>query len=86
MIQTRLEQSVGYMELFTSLGAGAVVVWVVWKLSVQPMNYIDSEATVESVRRSHQWTDLFLTHLPVVFLLITVAGSIAFVVYQTRFA
>jgi hypothetical protein len=80
-----LPQSVGIVSFVSSLGGGAIIVWVVWQLSKRPMDNLEAEATVPVVQRSHQWTATLLSNLPVVFLLTAVVGSIGFVVYQTRF-
>lgn len=85
MTRTELRQSVGYMSFFTSLAAAAIVTWTVWKLSIQPMNYIGDNAQLSIVLSSKQWTETLLNNLPAIFLIMAVAGSIAFVVYQTRF-
>lgn len=86
MKRAKLRQSVGYVSLFSSLGAAAVVTWITWKLAVEPMSYIGDNATNTLVRKNHQWTTILLDNLPIVFVLIAMVGSIAFVVYQTRFA
>lgn len=83
---TSMRQSVGIVEFFSSLGAGAVITWLVWKLANEPMGYIGDNAQLSEVSQSHQWTGLLLDNLPIVFLIIAVVGSIAFVTYQTRFA
>lgn len=84
-MHSQLRQSVGFVSFFSSLGAGAIVIWIVWKLSERPMSQLGSQATHPMVQRSHQWTEILLTNLPIVFLLTAVVGSIGFVVYQTRF-
>jgi hypothetical protein len=86
MKQGELPQSLGFVELFSSLAGGAVIIWLVWRLAEAPMASMNDRAQLESVRRSVQWTDVLLNNLPVVFLLIAVVGSIAWVVFQTRFA
>ncbi|UIP01696.1 hypothetical protein Hbl1158_16975 (plasmid) [Halobaculum sp. CBA1158] len=85
-MRLRLRQSVGFVDLVASLAGGAVVVWVVWWLAESPMQYIGDNAQLPAVQRSHQWTDVLLSNLPVVYVVIAVVGSIAFTVYQTRFA
>jgi len=85
-MRASLRQSVGYVSLFTSLGAGAIMTWIVWRLVETPQARIGDNAQLEAVRRSHQWTELLLNNLPIIFLLIAVVGSIAFTVYQTRYA
>lgn len=85
-MKATLRQSVGYVELFSSLGAAAIMTWIVWRLAETPQSRIGDKAQLESVRRSHQWTELLLNNLPIIFLLIAVVGSIAFTVYQTRYA
>jgi len=86
MTDAELSQSIGFVELFSSLAGGAVIVWLAWRLSGPPMASMNDRAELESVRRSVQWTDVLLNNLPVIFLLIAVVGSIAWVVFQTRFA
>lgn len=81
-----LRQSVGYMELVTSLAAGAIVTWLVWTASEDGMASLNERAQLAEVRRSVQWTEVLLNNLPVIFLIIAVVGSLAFTVYQTRFA
>jgi len=81
-----LNQSVGFVEFFSSLAGGAIVVWLVWKVSDKPMASSADRAQLEPVRRSLEWTDQLLFYLPVLFLLTAVVGSIAWTVYQTRFA
>ena len=85
-MRAHLRQSVGYMELVTSLVAGAIVIWLTWTAAEPGMASINERAQLEEVRRSVQWTEVLLNQLPVIFLLIAVTGSLAFVVYQTRFA
>ncbi len=86
MRRASLEQSVGYLSLFSTLGAGAIITWVLWRLSEQPMGYLGDNAELEPVRRSVQWNEVLLNNFPVIVLIFAVAGSIAFTVYQTRFA
>jgi len=85
-VRERLRQSVGFVDVIASLAGGGAVIYVVWFLAEGPMTYIGDNAQTEAVRRSHQWTELLLTNLPIVFALITMLGGIAFAVYQTRFA
>jgi hypothetical protein len=84
-MHSQLRQSVGFVSFFSSLGAGAIVVWIVWTLSEKPMTSLGTEATHPMVQRSHGWTEILLTNLPIIFLLTAVVGSIGFVIYQTRF-
>lgn len=86
MTQPQLRQSVGIVEFFSSLAGGAVVIWLSWRLSEQPMASMNDNAQLDEVRRSVQWTEILLNNLPVIFLVTAVVGSIAFAVYQTRFA
>lgn len=86
MTRRTLQQSIGFVELFGSLAGGAVIVWIVYKLAEEPMASSTSRAQLEPVRRSLQWTDQLLLYLPVLFLLTAVVGSIAWAVFQTRFA
>jgi len=85
-IREELKQTVGLVSFFSSLVAGSIVIWLVWKVGAPAQQEIGDNAQLEAVRRSHQWTETLLNSLPVVFLLIGVSGTIAFVVYQTRFA
>lgn len=85
MMRTQLRQTVSIVEFFSSLGAGAVIIWIVWKLAVSPMTYIGDNAQLAPVQRSFQWTEILLNNLPIMFAIIAVVGSIAFVVYQTGF-
>lgn len=80
-----LRQSVGVVNLFATLGLGAVMIWITWRLSEPAMTFMDAEASTPEVVRSVQWTDTLLTNLPIVFVLMAVVGGIAFVVFQTRF-
>ena len=86
MSRSSLRQSTSVISFFGSVGAAALVTWVVWKLAVEPMSYVDETAQLEIVRRNHEWNEVLLNNLPVLFLFIAVAGSISMVVYQTRFA
>jgi len=81
-----LHQSIGFVELFSSLIGAGVVVWIVYELSDKPMASSADRAQLEPVRRSLEWTDQLLFYLPLLFLLTAVVGSIAWTVYQTRFA
>jgi len=81
-----LRQSVGFVDFVASLGGGAIVVYIVWTLAESPMQEIGDNAQLETVRRSHQWTELLLNNLPIMFALIAVTGAIAFVIYQTEYA
>lgn len=86
MRQAELKQSLGFVQFFTSLAGGVIIVWLVWNLSETPMASINERAQLESVRRSAEWTEILLNNLPLLFLLMAVVGSIAWVVFQTRFA
>lgn len=86
MTRAQLRQSIGFVDFFSSLGAGAIVTWLVWKLSVEPMGYLGDNAQLAKVQQSVQWTEILLNNLPIIFAIIAVVGSIAFVVFQTRFA
>ena len=81
----RLEQSVGYMEFFASLGAGAIVAWVVTTLAGEQLNYVGANASNSLVQQSNQWLTVLVENLPVVFLLIAAAGGVAWAVFQTNF-
>lgn len=85
MTRARLEQSVGYLSLFSTLGTGAIVTWLLWKLSSEPMSYLGDNAQLEPVRRSVEWNEVLLNNFPIIVLIFAVVGSLAFTVYQTRF-
>jgi len=84
-VRGELAQSVGYMSLFTSLAGAVIVSFVVWQLAEPAQGYIGDNAQLGIVQQSHQWTETLLDMLPVILALIAIFGSIAFVVYQTRF-
>lgn len=87
MTRTRvLAQSVGYMSLFLSLAAAVIVSLFVWMAARPAQQHIGDNAQLGIVQQSHQWTETLLNLLPVILVLIAIFGSIAFVVYQTRFA
>jgi len=83
-VKVRLNQSIGFVELFASLAGAGVLTWIVWRLAEEPMAASRRNAQLESVQRSLQWTDQLLFFLPVLFLLTAVVGSIAWAVFQTR--
>jgi hypothetical protein len=72
--------------LFSTLGAGAIVIWVVWELVAQPMAYVENNAQNELVKTSNEWFDVLIQNLPLAFLFIAAMGSIAFTVYKTAYA
>lgn len=81
-----LRQSVGFVEFFSSLAGGAIVIWITWRIAEAPMANMSNNAQLEEVRRSVRWTELLLNNLPAIFLLTAVVGSIAFAVFQTRYS
>lgn len=85
MTRTALRQSVSYVEFFSSLAAGAIVTWIIWMIAKKPMTYLGDNAQLSIVRRNNQWTEILLNNLPVLFAIIAIIGSIAIVVYVTRF-
>lgn len=84
-MRARLAQSVGFMQFFATLGAGAVIFWFVNKVTAEPMSYVASNATNQTVQRSNGWFELLINNLPIIFLLIAVMGSIAWAVFETRY-
>jgi hypothetical protein len=80
-----LRQSVGVMEFFASLGGAAIVSWVVVELAGPQLTYANNNATNSLVATSNQWFSAVVENLPIIMLFIAVVGSLAFVVYQTRY-
>jgi len=79
-------QSIGLVNFLASLGAGAVIVWVVRRLTANQMSYMDTNATVGAVQQSQDWFAVLIENLPVLFLLIACMGGIAWSVYQSGYA
>jgi hypothetical protein len=78
-------QSVGLVRFFGSLGAGAVIVWIVQRLTADQLDYIDQNATVSAVQQSNAWFEVLVNNLPILFLLLAAMGGLAWSVYQTRY-
>lgn len=85
MMRGRLNQSVGYIEFVASLGAGAIVAWVVTMLAGDQLDYVAANSSNSLVQQSNQWLSILVENLPVVFLLIAAAGGVAWAVFQTSF-
>jgi len=86
MHRNQLPQSIEIVQFFGSLGAGAIVAWVVWELVAAPLGYVDANASLEIVTRSNEWLDILIQNLPLAFLFIAAMGSIAWTVFKTQFA
>jgi hypothetical protein len=80
-----LQQSVGLVHFFATLGGGVAVVWVVQRLVGDQLAYVDSNATVSLVKESNAWFQVLVENLPVLFLLIASMAGLAWTVYQTRY-
>lgn len=83
MQRTELNQSLGIIEVFTGLGGGAVMIWIVWKLTAEPMSYVEANSTGK-VAESNEWFTILVDNLPVVMLLLVCVAGIAWAVYQTE--
>lgn len=86
MPRDHLPQSIEIVQFFSTLGAGAIVAWVVWELVADPLTYVDNNATLELVLRSNEWLNILIENLPLLFLFIAAMGSIAITVFKTQFA
>lgn len=84
-MRRQLNQSVEYLQFFSTLGAGAIVIWVVWELVAQPMAYVDNHAQNGLVQTSNQWFDTLIQYLPVAFLFIAAMGSIVWTVFKSSY-
>jgi uncharacterized membrane protein YhdT len=84
MARQTLHQSIEYIQLFSTLAAGAIVTWIVWELTAAPLSYTQSNAT-GLVAESNQWFQVAVQNLPVFFLFIAAMGSIAWTVYKSNF-
>jgi hypothetical protein len=84
MARDQLPQSVQIVQFFASLGGGAVVIWVVWELVAEPLDYVGANAT-GLVATSNEWFDILIQNLPIAFVFIAAMGSIAWTVFATRF-
>lgn len=80
---TRLKQSLGIIEVFAGLGAGAVMVWIVWAITDTPMSYVSENASGK-VAESNMWFETLITNLPLVFLLLVAVSGISWSVYQSE--
>lgn len=85
MGRDELHQSIEFVQFFATLGGGAIVTWVVWKLVEAPLAYTGENATSDLMIESNEWFDVLVTNLPVAFLFIAALGSIAWTVYRTNF-
>lgn len=81
----RRAQSVGFVHFFATLGAGAVVVWVVQRVVDSQLAYMQTNASVDTVQQSNQWFSILVENLPTVFLLLAAIGGIAWAVFQTNY-
>ena len=86
MRDDHLPQSVEIVQFFSTLGAGAIVTWVVWELVAAPLAYTGDNATLPLVANSNEWFDVLINNLPIAFLFIAAMGSIAYTVFKTQFA
>jgi len=82
---SELRQSVEYMQFFASIGAAAVVSWLVVELTNDPLNYVGANAEVELVAKSNNWFDILITNLPIVLLFIAGMGTISYTVFKSQF-
>jgi len=82
---SELRQSVEYMQFFASIGAAAVVSWLVVELTKDPLNYVGTNAEVELVAKSNNWFDILITNLPIVLLFIAGMGTISYTVFKSQF-
>jgi hypothetical protein len=82
-----VDQSVAFVRYFAGLGGAAVIVWLVRRVANPQLQRTANmgNPTTKFVQ-SQQWFETLLTNLPILFLLLMTMGTIAFVVYQTRFA
>jgi branched-subunit amino acid ABC-type transport system permease component len=82
-----LNQSVGFMQFFVSLGAGAVIYWLVQELVPAQRSYVSSSKAMENslFAASTEWFQVLVTNLPIILLGICSIGGLAFAVAQTRF-
>jgi len=81
----QLNQSVEYVSYFASLGAGAIVVWVVWRITDPAMASTQASVEGELATRSTGWFDALVNNLPLVFLGIASIGAISAVVFRSNF-
>jgi hypothetical protein len=86
-MRARVNQSVGIMQVFVSLGAGAVIVWLVQRLAPAQRQYVATSKAMENslFASSTEWFQVLLTNLPIIFLGIVGMGGIAFAVFQSSF-
>jgi hypothetical protein len=82
---TELRQSVEYIQFFASIGAAAIVSWLVIELTNTPLNYVSTNAETELVEQSNNWFDILITNLPIIFLFIAGMGAISFTVFKSEF-
>lgn len=86
-MRVRLNQSVGIMQVFVSLGAGAVIVWLVQRLTPAQRSFVKSSDAMSNslFASSTEWFQVLITNLPIIFLGIVGMGGIAFAVFQSSF-
>lgn len=82
---TSLHQSIEYVQFFVSIGAAAVLSWVVWELEATPTTYTADNASLPLVQTSNQWFDTLIQNLPLVFLFIAGMGALAMTVFKSQF-
>ena len=82
---TELRQSVEYIQFFASIGAAAIVSWLVIELTNTPLNYVSTNAETKLVEQSNNWFDILITNLPIIFLFIAGMGAISFTVFKSEF-
>jgi len=85
MPQGRLKQSVEYIQFFTSIGAAALVTWVVWRLVEEPMAYAETNAQLPMVQNSNGWLSILVDNLPLMFLFIAGMGALSYTVFRSTF-
>jgi len=81
-----LRQSVQYIQFFASLGAAAVIAWLVVELTNDPLAYVETNAETELVAQSNNWFDILISNLPIVFLFIAGMGAISYTVFTSQFS
>jgi hypothetical protein len=86
-MRVQLNQSVGFIQFFVSLGAGAIMFWMVNELVPQQRDFVKTSKAMENslFASSTEWFQVLITNLPIIILGIASIGGIAFAVSQSRF-
>jgi len=86
-MRATVNQSVGFMQFFVSLGAGAIIVWIVQELVPAQRTYVKgSDAMSNSLfASSTEWFQVLITNLPILMLGISAVGGLTFAVYKSSF-